>query len=251
MRKILALDSLRTAPHRDVVLGSQGIPRGHRVSEQLGALVERAVVLYESLSQPKGIIAEISLGDFQEVFGREGENTLPAPLPGIVEKADGLALFAATVGEPISTKIQELFQENDPATACVLDSIASQRAETARTLLAAEFVDLLRRAGTVDWDGVVLPYCPGYCGWHITGQRKLFAFLAPGEIGISLSASCLMSPIKSVSGVLVAGEPAIHDFNNDFEFCLDCTTWECRTRIASLTYRSPQMNEWSHHGDPG
>ena len=55
------------------------------------------------------------------------------------------------------------------------------------------------------------------------------------RIGIELSDSCLMSPLKSVSGVLVAGPAEIHDFENDFEFCLDCTTWECRDRIASIT----------------
>ncbi len=251
MRRIRPLDAVRSAPHRDVVLGSQGIPRGHKVSEQIEALMERAVAFYESLCRPRGIMAEISLGDFLEVFDGEGENTLPAPLPGIVEKADGLALFAATVGEPISTKIQDLFQEKDPATACILDSIASERAEAAATLLAAEFGDLLQREGRLDLDGAVLPYCPGYCGWHITGQRKLFAFLAPEKIGISLSASCLMSPLKSVSGVLVAGEPAIHDFNNDFDFCFDCTSWECRTRIASLTQLSTPKDDWTHHGDSG
>jgi hypothetical protein len=251
MRKISSLDSVRRAPHRGVVLRSQGIPPGHTVSEQLGALIERAVTLYESLSRPQGITAEISLADFQVVFHGEGDNTLPAPLPGIVERADGLALFAVTVGDPVSDRIQELFRENDPATACILDGIASERAEAAATILAAEFGDFLRNAGRLNPDGVVLPYSPGYCGWHITGQRKLFAFLAPEDIGIRLSPSCLMSPIKSLSGVLVAGAPVIHDFDNDFEFCLDCATWECRARIASLAQLSPQKDQRSHHGDLG
>ena len=51
-----------------------------------------------------------------------------------------------------------------------------------------------------------------------------------------------MSPIKSVSGVLVAGHPEIHDFENDFDFCFDCATWECRSRIASLFQPSPTKN---------
>ena len=251
MRKISSLDPVRSAPHRRVVLGWQGIPPGHTVSEQLEDPLERAVALYESLCRPRGIMAEIPLADFQVVFGGEGNNTLPAPLPGIVERADGLALFAATVGEPVSNKIQELFRENDPATACILDGIASERTETAATLLAAEFGDFLRNAGRLNPDGVVLPYSPGYCGWHITGQRKLFANLAPEDIGISLSPSCLMSPIKSVSGVLAAGAPVIHDFDNEFDFCLDCASWECRTRIASLAQLSPPKDQRSHHGDLG
>ncbi|MFH1765721.1 MAG: vitamin B12 dependent-methionine synthase activation domain-containing protein, partial [Gemmatimonadota bacterium] len=97
----------------------------------------------------------------------------------------------------------------------------------------------LLRKGEVDSAVRVLPYSPGYCGWHITGQKELFAFLDPQQIGISLNASCLMSPIKSVSGVLVVGHPEIHDFENDFDFCFDCATWECRSRIASLFHLSP------------
>ena len=239
MKEILPLDSIRVGPSGDTVLRRQGVPESHEVSDRVKGLVEKAISLYESLARPKGIVAEISFSDFEDVFGGEGRNDLPAPLQGIVEKADGLALFAATVGDPISTKIQELFKENDPATACMLDGIASDRAETAATFLADGFLEALVQRGAVNSQAGVLPYSPGYCGWHITGQKKLFAFLRPEKIDISLNASCLMSPIKSVSGVLVVGPPQIHDFDNDFDFCLDCATWECRSRIASLFQLSP------------
>jgi hypothetical protein len=234
MKKTIPLDSIRRAPPREVALQRQGIPEGHKVSPQVESLLEKAVSLYEALAQPKGLIGEISLPEFQKVFQGEDQNTLPAPLPGIVQKAEGLALFAATIGEPVSSMIQELFQENDPATACMLDGIASERAEAAADLLAAAFRDLLLERGTADPSMRALAYSPGYCGWHITGQGKLFSFLKPEQIDITLSPTSLMSPIKSVSGVLVAGPPEIHDFRNDFEFCLDCADWDCRTRIASL-----------------
>ena len=239
MTEIIPLDSIRVAPHRDVALRRQGVPEDHPISDRVGELVEKALSLYESLTQPKGVVAEISLSEFEEIFGGEGRNDLPAPLPEIVKRANGLALFAATLGDPVSEKIQELFGENDPATACMLDGIASDRAERAATLLADGFLDALRRKGEVDSEARVLPYSPGYCGWHITGQKKLFASLNPEQIDITLNASCLMSPIKSVSGVLVAGHPEIHDFENDFDFCLDCASWECRSRIASLFQLSP------------
>lgn len=242
MKGLIPLDSIRVAPHRDVALRRQGVPEGHHVSELVEGLVEKAVSLYESLSQPRGIIREISLSGFEETFDGEGLNDLPAPLPEIVKDADGLALFAATLGDPVSEKIQELFKENDPATGCMLDGIASDRAERAATLLADAFLASLLENGEADSEARVLPYSPGYCGWHITGQNKLFAFLNPEQIGISLNASCLMSPIKSVSGVLVVGHPGIHDFENDFDFCFDCADWECRSRIASLFQLSPTKN---------
>jgi hypothetical protein len=81
---------------------------------------------------------------------------------------------------------------------------------------------------------LVLTYSPGYCGWHITGQRALFARLKPEEIGIKLTASCLMRPLKSVSGVILAGEREAHLFDDSYPFCDECADRPCRARIASL-----------------
>ena len=242
MRGRIGLVDLKQAPGRDTVLRTQGIPNGYQVSERVDALVEQARELYEALARPVGIIADISLNEFLEVYEGDGLNAVPAPLPGIVEDSRCLAMFAATLGEPIGRKIAELFEGNDAALGCMLDGIASERADRAASLLGQAFGESLPDHGGLDSGASVLPYSPGYCGWHVSGQRKLFAFLEPGGIGIELNSSCLMSPIKSVSGVLVAGRPATHAFKNDFEFCLDCVTWKCRERIASTTRRPPTNN---------
>ncbi len=77
-------------------------------------------------------------------------------------------------------------------------------------------------------------YSPGYCGWHVSGQMALFDYLGPDAVGITLTESFLMHPLKSVSGVIVAGQPDIHRFVHDFPFCAACTGKECRERIGSL-----------------
>jgi hypothetical protein len=237
MKGRIGLGALKQAPDRETILRLQGVPPGHQVSERVDTLVEEARELYEALSRPVGIIADISADEFLAVYEGDGRNSVPSPLPGIIANAGHLALFAATLGEPLGRKIDELFRDNDAALGCVLDGIASQRADSAADLLGQAFRESLPESDESDSVPAVLPYSPGYCGWHLTGQRKLFEFLDPGLIDIELSSSCLMSPIKSVSGVLVAGLPATHAFSNDFEFCLDCTTWDCRERIASTARR--------------
>lgn len=239
MNQLLELHTLRSPPPQDIVLLTQGIPEGHRVPGRVVALAEEARELYRALAEPRGVLADISAGDFLELYQGEGKNEIPTPLPGIVERAQRLALFAATLGEPVCAKIAELFRRNDPALGAMLDGIASERADAAATTMGLLFLDSLRKGGEVPQGSVVLPYSPGYCGWHVSGQQQLFAALDPGRVGIRLNESSLMSPIKSVSGVLVVGTPETHDFANDYDFCLDCATWECRERIASLTY-SPQ-----------
>jgi hypothetical protein len=35
-----------------------------------------------------------------------------------------------------------------------------------------------------------------------------------------------------VSGVLVGGHPDVHEFDDDFPFCSECSIRDCRLRIA-------------------
>lgn len=49
-------------------------------------------------------------------------------------------------------------------------------------------------------------FSPGYCGWHVSEQKKLFPLFPSAEpCGIRLTDSSLMLPIKSVSGVIGLG----------------------------------------------
>ncbi|NNK47725.1 MAG: hypothetical protein HKP01_02525, partial [Gemmatimonadetes bacterium] len=244
MTGIIPLAAIEVAPAPETVLRTQGIPEGHPVPERVAGLVEEARDLYETLARPIGLLARISPSDFLDVYDGEGRNSERSPLPGIAARAGHMALFAATLGEPVSRKIKNLFAGNDAALGCMLDGIASERADIAANLLGRTFLESV--VNDLAHSGMtVLPYSPGYCGWHVSGQRSLSAYLDPGQIGIELNASSLMSPIKSVSGVLVAGPPEIHAFDNDFDFCLDCDTWECRERIASLAHPPPTKTERS------
>ncbi|MCX6843389.1 MAG: hypothetical protein NTX53_14035 [candidate division WOR-3 bacterium] len=101
-------------------------------------------------------------------------------------------------------------------------------------------------AGRTPAGTVFLRYSPGYCGWDITGQRQLFQALRPEEIGITLRESCLMEPLKSISGVLVAARPEVHRFDNTYPFCSACTTQTCRSRIAAVEESRGTETEFYH-----
>jgi hypothetical protein len=92
----------------------------------------------------------------------------------------------------------------------------------------------LRDARAFDSGRGMLRFSPGYCGWNISAQRKLFDTLGPHKIGIALNKSYLMQPIKSISGVVISGEKKIFDFDDAFSFCQDCSTHECRARIQAV-----------------
>lgn len=205
---------------------------GRTPDERTAAMGREALAAYLELARPVGVVEDVPAGECAAVFEGEGHNEPAAPLGAILPRAQRLALFAATLGAEVSHRISALFSCQDFALGAVLDAVASVAADGAVSVLERR---LAARLALEEPDGAalaVLAYSPGYCGWHVSGQRRLFARLRPGEIGITLRPSCLMEPLKSVSGVLVAGPVEIHRFGDEFPFCSACTTHACRTRQA-------------------
>ncbi|HEY6867970.1 MAG TPA: vitamin B12 dependent-methionine synthase activation domain-containing protein [Candidatus Eisenbacteria bacterium] len=232
MRERIEWTAAETAPAGAEALRLQGLPADLPPSPRTAGLLERAQAEYLRLAAPRGLFAEIEREAFTRVYDGAGRNAPHGPLEVIAPRAERLALFVATVGSDLTTAIRGLFDRNDAPLAVMLDAVASAAADRLAERIAARF---LARAGA---DGAghlrVLAYSPGYCGWHVTGQRALFERLEPEEIGVSLNPSCLMDPLKSVSGVLVAGAGVIHRFAPEWPFCDDCADRPCRARIASV-----------------
>jgi hypothetical protein len=221
-----------SAPPRVEVLRLQGIPVEGGLSPRTAALLGRAFAEYLDATEPRAILGEVSREAFAALYRGEGRNAPDTPLEAIVPRAERLALFTATVGERVTRRIRDLFDRHELALGAMLDSVASAAADHLAGLLGPCFLAL---AGLEPANGArVLAYSPGYCGWHVSGQRALFAALEPEAIGVTLNASFLMQPLKSVSGVLVAGPGRIHRFAADYPFCGDCPERPCRERIASV-----------------
>jgi len=237
----LSFDEIAPPPQR--VYGNLGVPSGATVPDHVVALYVTAYERFVATVDARGVVEPITKEAFEAVYQGEGRNEPVTPVAQIAPQADELALFAVTLGPGVSADIQSLFDANDPAGASMLDAIASVAADQAAAVVQQRWEDALRQrrptpaAGTPKNNGhlSVLRYSPGYCGWHISGQRRLFEFLRPERIGVSLRPSFLMEPLKSVSGVLIGGAKEIHDFDDAYSFCSDCTTRGCRDRIRALS----------------
>jgi len=76
--------------------------------------------------------------------------------------------------------------------------------------------------------GITECYSPGYCDWDLSDQHKIFDLLTPNQTGIKINNSCLMSPRKSMSGIIGVGHPLLtHICGNA---CLDCADEKCDHR---------------------
>ncbi len=233
-KEIIYYSLIDVDPERTAIFDFQGINPGIEPSAMVSKLYYRGVELFMQTAEPKGIIRGISSREFAAVYPGESHNEKDTPLEHIFAHASHLALFAATMGAKISREITRLLDGGDFALGYILDAVASFCADKASRVAERYFLETIRKSGQADDNTRVLNYSPGYCGWHISGQKKLFAYLQPEEIGISLNESYLMIPLKSVSGVLTAGDRKIHFFKNDYPFCKECKTKSCRQRMKSL-----------------
>ena len=221
-------------PAIDDITLSQGIPRSHIIKESIRELIDKSLDLFHSEADPLCIIRDISIAEFDEIFRGDGNNEEEAPLKNIYPQADHLTMFAATMGSRISRRISGLFSDNDFALASILDSVASLAADNTVELLEEKISKRLTEEKPATGSNMVLNYSPGYCGWNIGAQKKLFSYIHPEQIGISLNDSCLMTPLKSVTGVLVSGNKNIHDFDNSFSFCCNCKAQSCIERREKI-----------------
>jgi hypothetical protein len=231
MNEILKIPADIVLPTRERILEQAGVPLTAAPRPQVEELVARAINLLHQSAQPCGMYASINIEEFERIYRGDGRNDPETPLEAIYPEADTLALFAVTLGEPLGDLIHQLFSSHDFALGHMLDAAASEAVERAGENLELHFLESLHHTGIARPAAALLRYSPGYCGWHMSGQKALFAALNPGEIGISLGESYLMHPIKSMSGVLVLGRSEIHNFENNFPFCVDCRDWSCRERI--------------------
>ncbi|MDP8221007.1 MAG: vitamin B12 dependent-methionine synthase activation domain-containing protein [Candidatus Stygibacter frigidus] len=121
-----------------------------------------------------------------------------------MQNATNLAVFIATLGVNY-----DLFSHSnkhlDLLRAYVIDTIGSLMVEKAVDLLEQNINDL----ALIEKQKCTSRYSPGYCQWDVEEQRQLFQLL-PAEFNwVTLHPSCLMTPLKSVSGIIGLGKNVV------------------------------------------
>ena len=118
-------------------------------------------------------------------------NIIGSYLEGMTEAC----VFVTSAGRAFDAYLQRVKGEGDILKEFVADAVGSCVAEAC--------VDEIGRQLPSPHS---LPYSPGYCAWNIREQRLLFPLLPEQPCGVTLGESCLMHPVKSVSGFFALGE---------------------------------------------
>jgi hypothetical protein len=117
------------------------------------------------------------------------------------KNASSFALFICTAGPEITHYAKEVSANGDPLLSFVFDVIGSVTVEKATNKIQESLEAETQKMGLNISDR----FSPGYCEWNVAEQQKLFALMPANFCGVSLSESSLMSPIKSVSGIIAIG----------------------------------------------
>ena len=234
MKRLIELTVEQATPTVAEVLEAQGMAGRQNIPARIIDLLHSALELFKELAQPKGMLEEIPVSGFGAMYEGNDRNSAECPVPGIVARADALAVFAATMGDALIARSNELFTKGGPALGFMLDAVNSAGAERLGRLMCGIFLEMLPEALRKSKELKAQYYCPGHCGWHLSGQDQIFRVMPPGEIGIRLTSTWAMFPTKSISGVLVAGDIEIHRFKPDFSFCKVCKEHKCVQRLRLL-----------------
>lgn len=118
-----------------------------------------------------------------------------------MKDASSLAVFVCTAGALFTDLANEYLKQGDLPEAYIVDAIGSVTVENAMDRIQ----QVLETEMNLQQLRISNRYSPGYCEWHVSGQQSLFSLLDDNRTGVTLTESCLMQPIKSVSGIIGIG----------------------------------------------
>lgn len=130
-----------------------------------------------------------------------------------------IAILLATIGNQAETLSKQFINQNDLLMGYIMDIASSELVEKTIALVELKLDETINKFNL----GTTNRYSPGYCGWNVSDQQKLFSFLPANFCGITLNDSAMMIPIKSVSAVVGIGKNAVKEEYEceicDIDFC--------------------------------
>lgn len=182
-------------------------------SEKMIKEIEEMKELAQPLIKPKGIY---------KIF--ESNNLKPKFL---FKKSDISVFAICTIGKDLENLSKDYLKRGELARGVILDAIAShaaeQTAEEVNQIILNEISDIIQEKE------VSCRFSPGYCQWELDkGQKQIFGFLDSEKIGVSLSSSMMMNPVKSVSYAINIGKEI--DKELGIRGCENCDMINCAYR---------------------
>lgn len=197
--------------------------KGKGVSNRTRRQIYQALEELSTHMKPRGIFR------FFPIKGKDGRVTIgrhtrfaSKNLQALLKQCKRVAVFVTTLGDEVDHIINQAMKKR-PHYGYILNLAASTAADMAAMYIQDHIKCLIPRNETTTYR-----YSPGYCDWPLKEQSKLFELIPHHSVGVDLSDTFLMSPSKSVSGLIgICSSHLNIDLKN---LCKKCRRTQCSHR---------------------
>jgi len=198
--------------------------------EVVSGLIEEILAESSGLCNIKAeyrIFTDVQLDSINRSLRIENTNfDIKKIVSGQFKNIESVAVLLCTAGEEIGIRSKTAMQERDLLKGYLYDVVGSVTVEAAAEIVMNE----LEEEAAVTGRKTTAFYSPGYCGWDVGEQHKLFNLVPYNYCGIRLTESALMDPVKSVSGFIGIGAHVIKNPDT----CLLCNMKDCSYRKSRV-----------------
>jgi hypothetical protein len=166
----------------------------------------------------------------EKVVLDDGARMGGGPFAAVVAGASHLVLAVCTIGSALSNRVRELHGGRHMLRGLLLDDLGSWAVDMVRQQFCKRMEEEASAAGL----HVSTCLSPGESEWPLRDQGVIFSLLDATRIGVSLSESLVMTPLKSLSLVMGRGPVQMgHEGGSNCDFCAVKDRCAYRNRRAS------------------
>lgn len=123
-------------------------------------------------------------------------------IPKLFPKIRALAVAVATIGPELEARVIEYFKQGHRLKGLILDAMGNSSTENLRFAIR----NIIGKEAAKRSLKTSSPVGPGGASWPLVEQFKLFKLVPADAIGVRLTETAMMIPIKSISMVMGLGE---------------------------------------------
>jgi hypothetical protein len=185
---------------------------------------ERLNTFRQAIADVEQVVQPVACWDFfpiekvlhEQLVLADGIRIGGGPVVQVIGGAAELIVAVCTVGPVVDRLIEAAQKERRLFRTMVLHELGAWAVDQVRQ----EWCRLLEEELQVKGLRVSAPLSPGESVWSVKDQATIFSLLDTSEIGVSLSDTMIMSPIKSLSLIMGTGpDPMGVEGANNCDFC--------------------------------
>lgn len=185
---------------------------------------ERLNTFRQAIADVEQVVQPVACWDYfpiekvlhEQLVLADGTRLGGGPVVRVIGGAAELIVAVCTVGPVVDRLIETAQKERRLFRTMVLHELGAWAVDQVRQ----EWCRLLEEELQAKGLRVSAPLSPGESAWSVKEQAAIFSLLDTSEIGVSLSASMIMSPIKSLSLIMGTGpDPMGVEGASNCDFC--------------------------------